>query len=101
MSNNIQKVIEEGVNGVDDIEQLKMQVERWACDADCYVDREKIKSHIRTTISNVLQAIEEEVGKKMKETDGDSRQAIIWKQGHNIGLAKFAALLKSARDSVK
>jgi len=62
---------------------------------------------IRTTISNVLQAIEEEVWKKMRPVltlplrNNMVGQIISTNKEFNLPILEIVDLLKSARDSVK
>lgn len=112
MPNNIQKVIEEGVNEFDEkfdicnnpdhgfIYGIGGQITRLGCpgcggkwdDPKLFIPSE-IKSHIRTTITNVLQAIEEEVRKLDLSGSVNGKSTLL--------LEDVTELLKSTRDSVK
>ncbi len=109
MPSNIQKVIEEGVKRFDEEHPIGVAcTKRWGCDncGGCYANDMSIteaKAFLSTTISNVLQAIEEAAG---RETPIEAAFPISsfmadWKKGYNAGVAKVIALVKSARDSVK
>ncbi len=118
MPNNIQKVIEDGVNAL----TLKFNTEEVLTSSGDYIEileapLPAIKSHIRTTISNVLKAIEEEVRIKTRsntfvETKNGQVNCYDCKnlpvspfcrhsQGRNDVILEIVNLLKSARDSVK
>jgi len=120
MSNNIQKVIEEGVKLGDDFSEFMS--EGYGGGIDCLrcstcdhkyrgeaqvgqlCPRCKAAKIIRTTISNVLQAIEEEVEEKLKEIDLFTGEGFVSKDMKSFGkvvVVDIVALLKSARDSVK
>jgi len=115
MPNKIQKVIEEAENAL----TLKFKTEEVFTSSGDYIDILEaplpvIKSHLRTTISNVLQAIEEAaeacecdvpeqpvVTQRFTPTKVESLMKFAGRFNYNKALLDFRNLLKSARDSVK
>lgn len=107
MPNNIQKVIEEGVEAfftAKDEYGYSIDIAAGGGDLNSkdFV-RELLSPKIKSTISNVLKAIEEaayEKRRKIAVIEGKISEALI-NYYFNCGVVEVEELLKSARDSVK
>lgn len=74
---------------------LKTQEENWTCDAGCGVDKDKIKSFIRTLLKKQAEEISEAVGSLYKaEVVDESDVAYLTRNNYNLALDQALLAIK-------